>query len=76
LGESLARDPNEVVPYKILGPVVDSVKQVVSSRCSMVNRSAPARSRALREPSSGCHRYREYVSILENARTESHAIVS
>jgi fructose-bisphosphate aldolase, class II len=32
LGESLARDPNEVVPYKILRPVVDSVKQVVSSR--------------------------------------------
>jgi fructose-bisphosphate aldolase, class II len=32
LGESLAKDPNEVVPYKILRPVVDSVKQVVSSR--------------------------------------------
>src|ERR1700758_511745 len=32
LVESLARDPNEVVPYKILRPVVDSVKQVVSSR--------------------------------------------
>ena len=32
LGESLARDPNEVVPYKILRPVVDAVKQVVSSR--------------------------------------------
>jgi fructose-bisphosphate aldolase class II len=32
LGESLARDSNEVVPYKILRPVVDSVKQVVSSR--------------------------------------------
>ena len=32
LGESLANDPNEVVPYKILRPVVDSVKQVVSSR--------------------------------------------
>jgi len=32
LGESLARDANEVVPYKILRPVVDSVKQVVSSR--------------------------------------------
>ena len=32
LEESLARDPNEVVPYKILRPVVDSVKQVVSSR--------------------------------------------
>ncbi len=32
LEESLARDPNEVVPYRILRPVVDSVKQVVSSR--------------------------------------------
>ena len=32
LAESLARDPNEVVPYKILRPVVESVKQVVSSR--------------------------------------------
>jgi fructose-bisphosphate aldolase, class II len=32
LGESLAQDPNEVVPYKLLRPVVDSVKQVVSSR--------------------------------------------
>jgi len=35
LGESLARDPNEVVPYKILRPVVDSVKQVVSSRLTL-----------------------------------------
>lgn len=32
LTESLARDSNEVVPYKVLRPVVDSVKQVVSSR--------------------------------------------
>jgi fructose-bisphosphate aldolase, class II len=32
LEESLARDPNEVVPYKILRPVVESVKRVVSSR--------------------------------------------
>jgi fructose-bisphosphate aldolase, class II len=32
LGESLAKDPNEVVPYKILRPVVDAVKQVVISR--------------------------------------------
>ena len=32
LGESLARDPNEVVPYRILRPVVDSVEQVVGSR--------------------------------------------
>jgi len=32
LGKSLARDPNEVVPYKILRPVVESVKEVVGSR--------------------------------------------
>ena len=32
LGESLAQDADEVVPYRILRPVVDSVKQVVSSR--------------------------------------------
>jgi fructose-bisphosphate aldolase class II len=32
LAASLAQDPKEVVPYKILPPVVDSVKQVVSSR--------------------------------------------
>jgi fructose-bisphosphate aldolase, class II len=35
LEESLARDTNEVVPYKILRPVVDSVKQVVSSRLKL-----------------------------------------
>ena len=29
---SLTRQPNEVVPYKILPPVVESVKQVVTSR--------------------------------------------
>jgi fructose-bisphosphate aldolase class II len=32
LGKSLARDSDEVVPYRILRPVVDAVKQVVSSR--------------------------------------------
>jgi len=32
LEASLAQNPNEVVPYKILRPVVDSVKGVVSSR--------------------------------------------
>src|SRR5262249_22101823 len=35
LGESLARDSNEVVPYKILRPVVDSVTQVVSRRLKL-----------------------------------------
>jgi len=32
LEKSLAQDSNEVAPYRILRPVVDSVKQVVSSR--------------------------------------------
>ena len=37
LEESLNRHPNEVVPYKILPPVVDSVKQVVASRLQLFN---------------------------------------
>jgi fructose-bisphosphate aldolase class II len=37
LTESLAQDPDEVVPYKILRPVVDAVKQVVSSRLRLFN---------------------------------------
>jgi fructose-bisphosphate aldolase, class II len=37
LGAGLARDPNEVVPYRILAPVIDSVKQVVSSRMTLFN---------------------------------------
>lgn len=35
LEESLKRQPNEVVPYKILPPVLDSVKQVVASRLKL-----------------------------------------
>jgi fructose-bisphosphate aldolase, class II len=34
---SLAADPNEVVPYKILRPVVDSVAEVVRSRLRLFN---------------------------------------
>ena len=37
LEESLAREPNEVAPYKILARVVDSVKRVVSSRLRLFN---------------------------------------
>ena len=40
LGESLARDADEVVPYKILRPVVDSVRQVVSSRLRLFHGQA------------------------------------
>ena len=36
LEDSLAKAPNEVVPYKLLPLVVDSVKQVVSSRLRLV----------------------------------------
>ena len=34
---SLTSQPNEVVPYKILPPVVDSVKRVVSARLKLFN---------------------------------------
>ena len=37
LEESLAKDPDEVAPYKILTPVVVSMKQVVSSRLRLFN---------------------------------------
>ena len=40
LDASLARDANEVVPYKILRPVVDSVKEVVSSRLRLFHGQA------------------------------------
>jgi fructose-bisphosphate aldolase, class II len=40
LDESLARDANEVVPYKILRPVVDSVKEVVISRLRLFHGEA------------------------------------
>jgi ketose-bisphosphate aldolase len=37
LENSLTSQPNEVVPYKILPPVIDSVKQVVSCRLKLFN---------------------------------------
>src|SRR5215813_12006626 len=40
LEQSLAKSPNEVVPYKILPPVVDAVKQVVSSRLRLFHGQA------------------------------------
>jgi fructose-bisphosphate aldolase class II len=46
LAESLAREPNQVVPYKILAPVVDSVKEVVSSRLRLFNARAEQRKTA------------------------------
>jgi len=35
LEESLQQRPNEVVPYKVLPPVIDSVKEVVASRLKL-----------------------------------------
>ena len=43
LEESLARDPNEVVPYKILRPVVEAVKDVVISRLRLFHGEAVSR---------------------------------
>jgi fructose-bisphosphate aldolase, class II len=43
LAASLARDSNEVVPYKILRPVIDAVKQVVSSRLTLFHGQAVSR---------------------------------
>jgi fructose-bisphosphate aldolase class II len=35
LDSALAKQPNEIVPYKILPQVVDSVKQVVAARLAL-----------------------------------------
>jgi fructose-bisphosphate aldolase, class II len=37
LEQSLAKEPGVVVPYKILPPVIDAIKRVVSSRLSLFN---------------------------------------
>ena len=46
LQRSLAADPNDVVPYKILRPVVDSVAQVVRSRLRLFNETQTIKSAA------------------------------
>ncbi len=40
LEDSLSKHPNEIVPYKILPAVVESVKQVVASRLRLFNSGA------------------------------------
>jgi fructose-bisphosphate aldolase, class II len=35
LDDALAKQPNEIVPYKLLPPVVDSVKQIVAARLEL-----------------------------------------
>lgn len=42
LEASLAAKPDEVVPYKILPPVVESVKQVIQSRLKLFNNQSVA----------------------------------
>ena len=37
LEEGLAKQPKEVVPYKILPAAIDAVKKVVSSRLKLFN---------------------------------------
>ena len=39
LESALAKKPDEVVPYKLLPDVVESVRQVVSSRLRLFNTS-------------------------------------
>jgi fructose-bisphosphate aldolase class II len=44
LDDALATQPNEIVPYKILPPVVDSIKQRVAGRLALFNgRRLPSR---------------------------------
>src|SRR3954454_4361166 len=38
LEQALAKDPREVVPYKILPTAIDALKQVASSRLKLFNR--------------------------------------
>ena len=35
LDDALAKQPDEIVPYKLLPPVVDSVKQIVAARLAL-----------------------------------------
>jgi fructose-bisphosphate aldolase class II len=46
LETAFARNPNEVVPYKLLPPVVESVKQVVGARLRLFNASSKPKSAA------------------------------
>ena len=44
LDSSLAKQPNEIVPYKLLPPVVDSVKRLVTARLALFGAGRRARS--------------------------------
>ena len=43
LDAALGKEPNEIVPYKLLPPVGDAVKQVVSARLQLFNEGRRAR---------------------------------
>ena len=46
LQDSLSRDPNEVVPYRVLRPVVDRVKDVIGARLRLFTRRRAGEERA------------------------------
>ena len=52
LETSLARAPGEVVPYEILSPVVDAVKEIVRSRLRLFGARPPTKTRAVDEGAS------------------------
>jgi fructose-bisphosphate aldolase, class II len=43
LDSALAKEPSEIVPYKLLPQVVDSVKQVVAARLALFSGGRRAR---------------------------------
>jgi len=47
LDAALAKEPNEIVPYKLLPHVVDSVKQLISARLALFNAGQRARTSAV-----------------------------
>jgi fructose-bisphosphate aldolase, class II len=47
LDSALAKQPNEIVPYKVLPPVVDSVKQLIATRLALFNAGQRAQSSAV-----------------------------
>jgi hypothetical protein len=61
---SLAKQPDEVVPYKILPPAIDAVQQVVASRLRLFNGETALHSRKITHLS------------YDSATLTSHAITS
>jgi fructose-bisphosphate aldolase, class II len=47
LDEALAKEPNEIVPYKLLPPVGDAVKRVVTARLKLFSEGGHARRAAV-----------------------------